>query len=93
MRNKNTRESVPLTLAQKSQLFEFLDAHTAEYSPETKAVPFTVLYKVLGLPDGTGITDYMRDLCPFVSGQAEAYLIGCGAPRPTIPRAQLCPNL
>lgn len=45
------------------------------------------------LPDGTGITDYMRDLCPFVSAQAEAYLISYGAPRPTIPRAQLCPNL
>lgn len=45
------------------------------------------------LPDGTSITDYMRSLSPFVSGQAEAYLIGCGAPRPTIPRAKLCPNL
>lgn len=56
VRNKNTRESVPLTLAQKSQLFEFLDAHTAEYSPETKAVPFTVLYKVLGLPEGCTFT-------------------------------------
>lgn len=45
------------------------------------------------LPDGTSITDYMRNLSPFVSGQADAYLIGCGAPRPTIPRAKLCPNL
>ena len=45
------------------------------------------------LPDGTSITDYMRNLSPFVSGQAEAYLIGCGAPRPTIPRAKLRPNL
>lgn len=56
VRNKNTRESVPLTLAQKSQLFEFLDAHTAEYSPETKAVPFATLYKVLGLPEGCTFT-------------------------------------
>ena len=56
VRTKNTRESVPLTLAQKSQLFEFLDAHTAEYSPETKAVPFTTLYKELGLPEGCTFT-------------------------------------
>ena len=56
VRNKNTRESVPLTLAQKTQLFNFLDANTAEYSAETKAVPFATIYKDLGLPEGCTFT-------------------------------------
>lgn len=52
----HTIQTSPLTLAQKEQLFNFMDLPTESYSPETKSVPFSVLYQVLGLPEGYKFT-------------------------------------
>lgn len=49
---KKTRQVRPLTLAQQTQLFHFMESATADYLPENKALPFAKIYEVLGLsPD------------------------------------------
>lgn len=49
---KKTRQVRPLTLAQQTQLFHFIESATADYLPENKALPFAKIYEVLGLsPD------------------------------------------
>lgn len=47
--DKKTRQIRPLTLAQQTQLFHFMESSTADYLPENKALPFAKIYEVLGL--------------------------------------------
>ncbi len=45
-----SRESYPLTLAQRTQLFEYVNSSSKDYRNEDGILPFTDIYKFLGFP-------------------------------------------
>lgn len=53
---KGGTEAVPLTLAQQTQVFDFIAAHTELYSQEDGTVPFAEIYKLLELPETVSFT-------------------------------------
>lgn len=53
---KGEKEPYPLTLAQQTQLFNYVDASSQDYTKENKAVPFAKIYAYLSLPDDVSFT-------------------------------------
>lgn len=53
---KGEKESYPLTLAQQTQLFNYVDSSTSDYTADSAVIPFAKIYQALSLPADVSFT-------------------------------------
>lgn len=53
---KGEKESYPLTLAHQTQLFNYVDSFTSDYTADSAVIPFAKIYQALSLPADVSFT-------------------------------------